>query len=130
MRLKYPIVAVDYDNTLTYGNDYPAQGDINMLAVHYLTAYRKMGGKLILFTCRTDDSLLTALSACKSVGLEFDAVNTDLDSTIEAWKCDNPYTSLSSKPCFDMLIDDKAYPHCIKGIDWVTLGDELLKCVD
>ena len=52
--LKYPVVAVDYDGTITIKDNYPNVGELNPLAIHYLKEYKKLGGKLILFTCRTD----------------------------------------------------------------------------
>ena len=48
--LKYPVVAVDYDGTITIKDNYPNAGELNPLAIHYLKEYKKLGGKLILFT--------------------------------------------------------------------------------
>ena len=76
--LKYPVVAVDYDGTITIKDNYPNAGELNPLAIHYLKEYKKLGGKLILFTCRTDYALLAAVSACEKAGLYFDAINNDL----------------------------------------------------
>lgn len=47
MGLKYPIVAVDFDGTLTIGDNYPKIGEMNMVAIQYLKQYKKLGGKLI-----------------------------------------------------------------------------------
>ena len=93
----------------------------------YLKEYKKLGGKLILFTCRTDYALLAAVSDCEKAGLYFDAINNDLDETINTWLDKHPESSISNKPCYDMLIDDKNYPCCFRGIDWVSLSYELLK---
>ena len=79
-QLKFKVIAVDYDGTLEpldeNGKDsYPSVGKLNKYAVNILKEYRKMGGKVILFTCRTDKSLELAVENCKKYGLEFDAVN-------------------------------------------------------
>lgn len=55
--LKYKVVAVDFDGTLTIKDEYPNVGELNLLAIEYLKKYKELGGKLILFTCRTDYSL-------------------------------------------------------------------------
>lgn len=128
MGLKYPIVAVDFDGTLTIGDNYPKIGEMNMVAIQYLKQYKKLGGKLILWTCRSDLSLLHAITKCKSYGLEFDAINTDLDESIAKWRAKN--IPISNKPFYNMLIDDKNYPACVNGIDWVMVSKELLKVVD
>ena len=127
MGLKYHIVAVDFDGTITMKDEYPKIGEMNMVAIQYLKQYKKLGGKLILFTCRSGLSLLHAITKCESYGLTFDAVNSDLDSSIEAWRQKHPNTPISNKPFYDMLIDDKNYPACVNGIDWVMVSRELLK---
>lgn len=108
-------------------HEYPNVGELNLLAIEYLKKYKELGGKLILFTCRTDYALLVAVSACEKAGLYFDAINNDLDETINTWIDKHPESSISNKPCYDMLIDDKNYPCCFRGIDWVSLSYELLK---
>ena len=45
--LKYKVVAVDFDGTLTIKDEYPNVGELNPLAIHYLKEYKKLGGKLI-----------------------------------------------------------------------------------
>lgn len=127
MSLKYPIVAVDFDGTITMKDEYPKIGELNMVAINYLKQYKNLGGKLILWTCRSDLSLLHAITKCESYGLTFDAVNSDLDSSIDAWKQKHPNEPISNKPFYNMLIDDKNYPACVTGIDWVMVSKELLK---
>ena len=39
--LKYPVVAVDYDGTITIKDNYPNVGELNPLAIHYLKEYKK-----------------------------------------------------------------------------------------
>ena len=84
-------------------------------------------GSVNLFTCRSGLSLLHAITKCESYGLTFDAINSDLDSSIELWKQKHPNEPISNKPFYNMLIDDKNYPACVNGIDWVMVSRELLK---
>ena len=45
--LKYKVVAVDFDGTLTIKDEYPNVGELNLLAIEYLKKYKELGGKLI-----------------------------------------------------------------------------------
>ena len=45
--LKYKVVAVEFDGTLTIKDEYQNVGELNPLAIHYLKEYKKLGGKLI-----------------------------------------------------------------------------------
>ena len=68
-RLKIKSVAVDYDNTLIFSNPdlypYYEPKDVNRQAFSVLKEYKKRGGIIILFTCRTDEHLQIAIDACK-----------------------------------------------------------------
>ena len=122
-QLKFKVIAVDYDGTLEpldeNGKDsYPSVGKLNEYAINILKEYRKMGGKVILFTCRTDKSLELAVENCKKYGLEFDAVNKDVDSVATDW-CRNHNTySCSNKVTADLYIDDKSYDRYGRNVDW------------
>lgn len=121
--LKFKVIAVDYDGTLepldTYGKDsYPSVGKLNEYAISILKAYRKMGGKVILFTCRTDKSLELAVENCKKYGLEFDAVNKDVDSVATNWCRKHNTYSCSNKVTADLYIDDRSYDRYGRNVDW------------
>jgi hydroxymethylpyrimidine pyrophosphatase-like HAD family hydrolase len=72
------IVAVDFDGTLCK-HDYPEIGEPNYKVVAKLRRMRQEGHKLILWTCRSGEHLQEAVEACKDWGLEFDAVNENID---------------------------------------------------
>ena len=80
--LKYPIVAVDWDNTL-YVPDKYVRG-LDTKGSSYLKQYRDLGGKLILFTCRAGKVIDTIVDICKMDGLEFDAINENIPEQVEA----------------------------------------------
>lgn len=94
------IIAVDFDGTLCK-NNYPFIGMPNAYMILKLKRFRELGHKLILWTCREGKELDEAVNFCKECGLEFDAVNTNLDTEIERWK-HNP-----RKIGADVYIDDK-----------------------
>ena len=56
--LKYKVVAVDFDGTLTIKDEYQNVGELNPLAIHYLKEYKKAIStlhKLILIDDSNDD---------------------------------------------------------------------------
>ena len=73
------IFAIDFDGTLTTGHYYPHVGELNRELVSKAIQVRKNGHKLILWTCRGGMELAEAVEACQQVGLEFDAVNENLN---------------------------------------------------
>ena len=99
--MNYRIIAVDFDGTLCYSN-WPELGEPNMPLIEYLRAQKKSGNKLILWTCRVGEALENAVSWCRELHLEFDAVNDNLPEIIEK------YGNTSRKITCDYYIDDKA----------------------
>ena len=76
------IIACDFDGTLCE-NKWPKIGQPNIRLMQYLINCRKCGIKLILNTMREDELLEQAVEFCKAYGLEFDAVNDNLDEMKE-----------------------------------------------
>lgn len=74
-----PIIAVDFDKTLSLNAPYPDVGEPNIKLIKWLNNQRiEYGAKLILWTCREDKPLKDAVEFCKKYGLTFDAVNENL----------------------------------------------------
>lgn len=115
--MKYNIICVDFDATLSMLDEFPNCGNPSR-GFGVLKKYRENGGKLILWTCRSDDHLQVALDFCKEQGLEFDAVNTNLEGQSKKWKDLHPGIVMSRKIYADMYIDDKDPVAIIRGIDW------------
>ena len=82
------IYAVDFDGTLC-SNKFPEIGEPNWELIANLKQKKTEGHKLILYSMREGEILQNAVDACKSWGLEFDAVNDNLSDMIEAFK-NNP----------------------------------------
>ena len=94
-----PTIAVDFDGTLSFGH-YPNLGIPNIQLIDYLKERKKEGYKLILWTCRVGKTLEDAIKYCEEYGLEFDAINANIQENIDHY-CD------ARKVLADYYIDDK-----------------------
>lgn len=95
------IIAVDFDGTLCR-DCYPQIGAANLPLIGYLKEQQRQGAKLILWTCRCNETLKEAVLWCKGYGLSFDAVNQNLAENIVEYGTD------SRKVFADIYIDDRA----------------------
>ena len=95
------VYAVDFDGTLCE-DAFPEIGAPKLATINFVKAARAAGDKVILWTCRVDDRLETAVRWCAEQGLVFDAVNDNLPELIEK------YGSNCRKVCADRYIDDRA----------------------
>ena len=94
-----PIVAVDFDGTLSLDAQYPNIGRFNTPLYEALMKLRGIGWSIVLWTCREGKELREAVEWCKMNGLEFDAINENPPEV--------PFKS--RKVVADMYIDDRAY---------------------
>lgn len=101
------IIAVDFDGVIVTEN-FPQIGRPHMGVINGLIERRKKGDKIILWTCRCGQQLTDAVSFCRNMGLEFDAVNENLPMMVEK------YGSDSRKVYADCYIDDRN-----KSVDWL-----------
>ena len=97
----YTVYAVDFDGTLCE-SIWPGIGAPNIFLIEHLIRRRAQGNKIILWTCREGDKLQAAIEWCKSYGLEFDAINDNLEELKQEFE-NNP-----RKIFADVYIDDKA----------------------
>lgn len=105
------IVAVDFDGTLV-SEDYPNIGTPNRKMFNLVKTLKKSGIKIILWTCRTGKELEDAVALCRVLGLEFDAVNDNLEE-LKILFPDN-----ARKVYADMYIDDKGICDIETVIHW------------
>ena len=94
-----PIVAVDFDRTLSLDAQYPNIGRFNTPLYEALMKLRGIGWSIVLWTCREGKELKEAVEWCANNGLEFDAINENPPEV--------PFKS--RKVVADMYIDDRAY---------------------
>lgn len=93
------IYAVDFDGTLCESR-WPGIGDANQSLIEFLIKEQYYGSQIILWTMREGKLLEDAIAWCKQHGLEFDAVNDNLESQQRLYG-NNP-----RKVYADMYIDD------------------------
>lgn len=103
-------VAVDFDGTL-FIEEYPEIGIPIWSTINYVKNLKEHGVELILHTNREGTLLKNAIEACRSVGIEFDAINENVAWRVDQW-------GQSRKIGADLYIDDKA----INPKDIQTLG--------
>ena len=110
------IIAVDFDGTLVE-NKYPEigkplRGFTEDTLFNELITLRERGVKVILWTSRLGKELENAVKFCKSMGLEFDAVNDDLKEIKEEFDSYKEWQKTKYPECrkvhADIYIDDKA----------------------
>ena len=94
-----PIVAVDFDGTLSLDAQYPNIGRFNTHLYEALMKLKGIGWSIVLWTCREGKELREAVIWCANNGLEFDAINENPSHV--------PFKS--RKVVADMYIDDRAY---------------------
>lgn len=105
----YKVIAVDFDNTL-FETDYPHIVRPILPVIEMAKARQEKGDKLILWTCREGAELDAAVEACRTEGLEFDAVNDNLEEAKAEWG-NNPRKVAADEywddknRCFDVPLD-------------------------
>ena len=98
---KEVIIATDFDDTLVEAKQFPKFGKPTPwfhVAKKLQENFPKL--KLILWTCREGKYLESALAFCHQNGLMFDAINSDVSSSIK-WK------GKTRKPFAHVYVDDR-----------------------
>lgn len=115
------VAAIDFDGTLFTENNYPEIGEPIQKNIDYVKYLKENGVELILYTNREGKILEDAVEACRSVGLEFDAVNENLKWRTELYGCD------CRKIGADIYIDDRAmHPDMIIPVADVKWAEDYL----
>lgn len=127
--LRHKSVALDFDGTMAFTTPetYPYVDAVNYKAIEVMKKYKEAGGKIVLFTCRTDTDLDIAIECLREYGLEVDTVNEDLQETIDDWYKIQPDSSISPKVFVDVYIDDRAFPACRDGLNWDDIEKYILE---
>ena len=95
------IIATDFDDTLVEAKCFPEFGK----PTAWFHTVKKLQDnfpnlELILWTCREGKYLVSAITFCYLNGLMFDAINSDVPSSIK-WK------GKTRKPFADIYVDDR-----------------------
>jgi hypothetical protein len=115
------IIAVDFDGTIV-DDQFPAIGDLKPNAKEVLLLWKKLGYKLILWTCRNDTDpanngrkpLSEAVGTLENWGIRFDAVNANVPGL---GFCPAP------KIYADVYVDDRSVG---ANIDWLEICAHVL----
>ena len=100
-------IAVDYDETLVFNDPYGNEIRVNEILINKLKKCKSNGHTLILWTCRGGEWLQEAVNRCKELGLEFDAINENVNEE----QCQKRKVG-NRKVIADIYIDDRAiHPH-------------------
>jgi hypothetical protein len=94
------IVAVDFDGTLCE-NAYPEIGAPKQEIIDAVKEYKRLGWRVVLWTCRNKQDLVDAIAWCNEQGLEFDAINKNIPEVQEMFGGD------TRKVFADIYIDDR-----------------------
>jgi len=94
-------IAVDFDGTLCK-MDWPGIGEPIEQTINMILKAKELDCKVILWTCREGARLQDAVEWCRLQGIEFDAVNENLQEWIDVYGND------CRKVGADLYIDDKA----------------------
>ena len=81
MRAK--IIAVDFDGTLIEEGKWPGIGATNEKVLDYCKSEQAKGARIILWTNRVGEPLEAAVKWCENNGLRLDAVNENLQESID-----------------------------------------------
>lgn len=109
------VIAYDFDGTLV-SDKYPDIGKplsgytLNRTMIEEAILLKERGHKIILWTCRTGILLENAVNFCKSYGLEFDAINDDIEEHKQMWESELEEWRKSGKArkvFADIYIDDR-----------------------
>ena len=125
-----PIVAVDFDGTITAKNDYTGftmDAPLKRGCAAVMQRLKSRGVIFILWTCRSGSKLEEAIEYCSNHGIPIDYVNENVPWLIEAWGND------CRKIYADYYVDDLNYDKSSGGIDWYEVesfinGDMFFKC--
>lgn len=95
------IIAVDFDGTLVEEGKWPEIGATNHKVLNYCKREQEKGARIILWTNRADEPLDNAIKWCEEHGLRLDAVNDNLQESVDF------FGSNTRKIYADEFIDDR-----------------------
>ena len=123
------IIAVDFDGTLVT-NKFPEIGEIDELVWSTVLAAKNQGAKTILWTSRTDESLVQAVQFCKEHGLYFDAVNDNIPEVKNlGWNARKVFATYYIDDRMSVVFDGDIIPVGVvatkqQGSAWIPIAPE------
>lgn len=97
-----PIIAFDFDGTITKENIYPNIGELRPYARQVIWQLHRMGAVIVIWTCRDDDkSLFSMTEFLINNNVYYDTVNTSIQFA--------PFDYDARKIYAHMYVDDSAF---------------------
>ena len=105
------IIAIDFDGTL-FQDKFPHIGEPikdknGLTTIEKVKKMQQEGWYLILWTCRSGNSLINAIRECEKYNLKFNAINSNHPNTKEEFNISHPETE-SRKIYANYYLDDRA----------------------
>lgn len=121
-RLKYKYIAIDFDGTIADEEMFPTIGAPILNAIWVIQKIKEYGGKICIWTCRSNADLSHAMEFLSHHEVPFDYLNQDFPEIA------GKYHGFTRKVCADVYIDNKDI-HCIGkgGIDWEYIHNILFE---
>lgn len=116
-----PIIAVDFDGTITKGDEFPNIGSIDPYAKACLNALADAGFCIIIFTCREGVLAEQAEQFLMREGVRFMHINRNCRVRVEH------YGSDCNKIGATVYIDDRCVSFISKGINWDHVYNKVMK---
>jgi hypothetical protein len=85
LKKRRPILAVDFDGTITRANHYPDIGELMPGCREALTELHDLGAIIVIWTCREGPTLDAAIQFLRGNAIPFDYVNEQTEEMLDAW---------------------------------------------
>lgn len=112
MKLKHQLFCIDFDGTIAY-DAYPEIGELIPGAKETMIKIKELGGKIAIWTCRTDQWAIDAVNFLNMHGIPYDKFNKPFDEHVNLYGGDN-----ARKVFADVYIDDRAIHFGGKPVEW------------
>ena len=110
--MKFEVFAIDFDGTIASEKLFPIVGSPIQYAKESLNFIKKLGGTIILWTCRCDQALESALEYLDKNNIKYDYVNEN-SVVMKDYYGNDP-----RKVGADIYIDDKAI---LGEVNWLDI---------
>ena len=99
------IIAVDFDGTLVEEGKWPEIGATNHKVLNYCKREQEKGTRIILWTNRAGEPLDNAIKWCEEHGLRLDAVNDNLQESVDFFGSNTRIEFDACPKCLDKVVE-------------------------
>lgn len=113
MKLKHKLFCIDFDGTIAY-DAYPEIGELIPGAKETMIKIKELGGEICVWTCRTHQAAIDAVTFLNMNDIPYDKFNEPFDDNVNEYGGDH-----SRKLFSDVYIDDRCILFKERGyVDW------------